>query len=226
MARGIAIVAMLVYHFVFDLAMFDVVQIQFNREPFWLAYRVVAMAIFVGLVGFNLVLAEDAGFKPRRLAKVCAGAAITTVSSYLTFPKTFIFFGILHFIAVASLLGMLLRRGYWSNLVLGLALIGLDGSFSHPWFDQTWLRWIGLMTHKPLSEDYVPLIPWFGVVLLGMFLARHLKVVGKLAILQADSPLTDVQKRLIFLGRHSLLIYLVHQPILIAAMYLVYLLAR
>jgi uncharacterized membrane protein len=92
-------------------------------------------------------------------------------------------------------------------------VIGNSGQF--PWFDQPGWRWIGLMTHKPATEDYVPLLPWFGVVLAGICAANVLLQKGRMERLNGVLPAGSAPVRLLaFSGRHSLLIYLLHQPVL------------
>jgi uncharacterized membrane protein len=154
-----------------------------------------------------------------RLGYIAAGAALISLSSYLMFGPRWIFFGVLHFVAVASIVGLAFVRRPWLALPVGIGLILLDGLFSHAFFDQSALQWLGLMTYKPPTEDYVPLIPWFGVVLIGIFaghwLLRH----------QAARPLvhgwsgSSPARLLAFAGRHSLIIYMLHQPVLIGSLW-------
>ena len=108
----------------------------------------------------------------RRLLLLLACAGLVSLASYQMFPRTFIYFGILHCIAVASVLGLLFTRLYWSNLLLGCAVIAAGLLYHDAAFDSRLLGSIGFMTYKPPTEDYVPLAPWFGVVLIGMFLGR------------------------------------------------------
>ena len=78
-----------------------------------------------------------------------------------------------------------------------------------------------MMTHKPLTEDYVPLLPWFGAVLIGMFLTRRAEARGwfeKYSEVEFRNP---IAKRLVFAGRHSLIIYMLHQPIFIGLISLI-----
>jgi uncharacterized membrane protein len=179
--------------------------------------------MFLGLVGISLYLASVNGLNKKRfwrrigLLVVCALGV--TVSSYLMFPKTMIFFGILHFIIVGSLLGALFIPLYWTNLLVGCGIVVIGLFVQHPIFDHSAMQWVGLMTHKPATEDYVPLFPWFGVVLIGIFLGRALysKTVPDIARWQAES----VPGRILTLGgRHSLLIYMLHQPLFIGILYL------
>ena len=127
-------------------------------------------------MGISLILATANGFNSRRylrrLAWLSAAAVIVSLSSRILFSDSWIFFGVLHFIFIASILGLAFLRFYWVNLGLGSLLILLGLTLQYPLFDHPWLQWVGLMTHKPITEDYVPLLPWFGVVLLGLFLGK------------------------------------------------------
>lgn len=90
-----------------------------------------------------------------------------------------------------------------------------------PFFDRRPLQWIGMMTYKPYTEDYVPLLPWFGVVLLGMFLARRAQLHSWLEKNSKMEFRNPVAKLLAFGGRHSLIIYMLHQPIFIGLLAIV-----
>ena len=218
-ARGVAIALMFIYHFTFDLNYFGVVSFDFNNDLRWLGFRAVIVSLFSGLVGVGLILGPGRKLDWRRYGKrllaIGACAALASAGSYFMFPKTFIFFGILHFIFVASVLGLAFLRFTWLNLILGAALIVFGSTMKLAFFDQRPLQWIGMMTHKPYTEDYVPLLPWFGVVLIGMFLARRAQVHGwfeKFSKIEFSNP---VAKLVAFGGRHSLIIYMLHQPIFI-----------
>lgn len=209
---------MVAYHFAFDLAWFRLLSADFNHDPFWLASRALIVTIFLGLVGVSLVLAKRAHPSPqrfwRRVALIAACAILVSIASYVTFPQTFITFGILHAIAVSSVLARPLVDFPRVALALGIAVIAAGTTVHLPLFDVPWLNWIGMMTHKPATEDYVPLFPWFGVVLVGVAVGAALPRLRR-ALEQASrwSP-----GWLAWLGRHSLVIYLVHQPLLVGAL--------
>ena len=86
------------------------------------------------------------------------------------------------------------------------------------WFDAPGRRWIGLMTHKPPTEDYVPLLPWFGVVLLGLFAGP--RIIGFARRTAGVLNRHGLVRGLALAGRHSLIIYLLHQPLLIGTLFL------
>ncbi len=106
--RGAALCLMIVYHFSFDLNWFGYIRADFDHDAFWLDFRGVIVSAFMLLVGLSLLLARRAGVTPRhfwrRIALIAFCAILVSVASYLTFPQTFITFGILHCIALASVL--------------------------------------------------------------------------------------------------------------------------
>lgn len=220
--RGIAIALMVAYHFCYDLSYFGYASFDFQTDPFWLHTRTLILSLFLLLVGVSLVLSTRQGLRLRpylrRLGILIACAALISLASSLMFGSRWIFFGVLHFIALASVLGVLFVRVPWLALPLGIGLIILDQSFSHAYFDQPGLQWIGLMTHKPATEDYVPLIPWFGVVLIGIGLAKAFVRTPPWLMRLNAAPLARLLQHA---GRHSLPIYMLHQPLLIGALWLI-----
>lgn len=215
MLRGFAIVLMFIFHFSFDLNYFGVVSIQFLEDPFWLNFRRFIVSLFLLLVGISLHLATRNGIRwqswSRRMALLVFYAALVSLGSWMIFPDTFIYFGILHFIALASVIGLLFTRCYWFNLLLGVGIILLDINYSHVVFNAPHLQWFGLMTHLPATEDYVPLLPWFGVVLIGMFIGKTLFDEQPMTWLSWNSQQATA-RWLAFGGRHSIHIYMLHQP--------------
>ena len=220
--RGAALCLMFVYHFCFDLRYFRVIAADFERDPFWLGFRAVIVTSFLALVGVSLVLADRARVSRvrfwRRIAVIAACALAASFGSYLLFPKSFIFFGILHCIAVASVLAAPLVRLPWLALALGAAVVAAGLTLSWPVFDQRSLAWIGFVTTKPRAEDYVPLAPWAGVVLIGIAAGHALLRAGFTAL----APLAGAPRWLQWLGRHSLAVYMVHQPILLGPLYVLF----
>ena len=217
--RGFAICLMLVYHFAFDLTWFRVIGADFNNDALWLGFRAVIVTLFLALVGVSLVLARRASRRDfwRRIALIAACAALVSVASYVTFPQTFITFGILHCIAVSSVLARPLVDFPRIALLAGIAIVALGNAVHLPLFDSPWLNWIGMMTHKPATEDYVPLAPWAGFVLVGIALGQPLARRAWRPL----APLANAPRWLRFLGRHSLFVYMIHQPILLGVLWLI-----
>ncbi|HEX3632714.1 MAG TPA: heparan-alpha-glucosaminide N-acetyltransferase [Casimicrobiaceae bacterium] len=214
--RGAALCLMIAYHFSFDLHWFGYIRADFDHDPVWLGFRAVIVSAFMLLVGLSLLLARRAGVSRRhfwrRIALIAFCAILVSVASYLTFPQTFITFGILHCIALASVLAWPATRFPRIALVAGIAIVAVGNLLALPVFDTRWLQWLGMMTHRPATEDYVPLLPWLGVVMIGIALGHWLS----LQEFRPLHPLSRITPRwLIWMGRHSLLIYMLHQPILI-----------
>jgi len=214
--RGAALCLMIVYHFSFDLNWFGFIRSDFDHDPFWLGFRGMIVSSFMLLVGVSLLLARRAGVTPRhfwrRIALIGSCAILVSVASYLTFPQTFITFGILHCIAVSSVLAWPATRFPRAALLAGALIVAVGNLVALPLFDTPWLQWLGLMTHKPATEDYVPLLPWLGVVMIGIGVGHWLSL-RQFAPLR---PLSRFAPRwLVWLGRHSLLVYMLHQPVLV-----------
>lgn len=219
-ARGVALVAMAIYHFTWDLEFFGYVEPGLTAFGGWKIFARCIASSFLFLVGVSLVLAHSRGVRWKsfliRLAQVaCAAAAISAVT-WIAVPGGFIFFGILHEIALASLLGVLLLRLPALLLAALAALVIAAPQFLRSEiFDTPWLWWVGLSTVNPHSNDYVPLFPWFGAVLLGM---TATKLAGRFGLPERLRPWAPPRAARVLEtgGRHSLAVYLIHQPVLIA----------
>jgi len=213
-ARGLAVIAMVAYHFCFDLAHVGLAGWNFYRDPFWLHARTAILSSFLLLAGVSLVLADRhaaarRGFW-RHVATIAGCALLVTIATLAVFPRSFIWFGVLHAIAVSLVLVRPLVRRPWPALAVGLAVIAAGNLIAAPAFDARALGWIGFATVKPVTEDYVPLFPWMGVILLGVA-AAHLLARGQF---HAIAPLSRLPRGVALAGRHSLAIYMVHQPVL------------
>jgi uncharacterized membrane protein len=228
--RGFAVALMVAYHFCFDLNYYGWIQVNLNDDPFWLKSRTIIVSLFLCVVGISLVLANrnaiDWRAWLRRLGILAGCAALVSTSSYTLFPQSWIFFGVLHFVVVASVLGLVFLRWPRLDLAMGIILVVVGSTVELPFFNQPSLQWLGLMTYKPFTEDYVPLLPWFGVVLIGLFLGRLALREKRLAPVMAWKPKGAPGRSLAFAGRHSLLIYMLHQPLLMGVLYLLKLLGR
>ena len=218
--RGVAILAMIAYHFCFDLRFYRVVAWDFEHGPFWLLARTLIAGTFLLVAGVGLVLADRAGSPPAHFWKrfgIIAGCALAvSVGSYLVFPQTFIYFGVLHCIAIASVLAWPLVRHPTLALVTGALVIAAGLLYSNAAFNDRLMSSIGFMTYKPPTEDYVPLFPWAGAMLIGIG-AGH-------ALLRLQfrplAPLAAVPRWIGRAGRHSLAIYMIHQPLLLGVLWI------
>jgi uncharacterized membrane protein len=218
--RGLAILAMVVYHFCFDLRYFGVTQWDFYHDPLWLNARTLILSSFLVIAGVSLVLADCGKASParfcRHVAIIGACAVAVSAASYALFPASWIWFGVLHAIAVSLVLARPLVRRPTLALIVGGLAIAAGNLFASPMFDSRALGWLGFMTAKPRTEDYVPLFPWTGVLLLGIA-AGHALVRAKFRPIAFAGGLP---RPIAWLGRHSLAAYMVHQPLLIGLLFL------
>lgn len=213
--RGLAIVWMALYHFAFDLNHFGLLlpRQHPNDDPLWVVQRTLILGLFLFCAGLGQAVATGAGQGwPRfwrRWAQVAACAALVSVGSWLVFPRSWIAFGVLHALCLMLVLARLLaplRARLWLLATLALLLPLL---WRHEVFNGPWLSWTGLVTRKPITEDYVPLLPWFGVLLAGLAAGQWL-LAQRARVLAGDLP--RVLAPLAVLGRWSLAFYMLHQP--------------
>jgi len=223
--RGFAVAQMIVYHFIYDLNFFGWLRLAMTREQPWVGWRTAIVSQFLFLVGLSLVLRY--AFKPawsdfwRRWLQIAGAAALVSIGSWFVFRDRFIFFGILHYIAVALVLARLLVPLGRLNILLGLAALAAGLLFKDAVFNTTALTWLGFATRKPATEDYVPIFPWIGVTLLGVGLGAIWQRT-QFAVAPALQALNTAPPRLlILLGTWALTVYLVHQPILLSLLWLV-----
>ncbi|GGA50517.1 heparan-alpha-glucosaminide N-acetyltransferase [Pelagibacterium lentulum] len=222
-ARGIAIVAMVIYHFTWDLRFYLLITLDVTAEPGWIAFQRAIVGSFVLLSGISLMLAHREAIRWRaywrRFAMLAGAALLVSVGTLAFAAETFVFFGVLHALALFSLLGLaFLRLPVVVILAVAAVILALPLAIADPVFGSRWLGWIGLYDVPPLTEDLVPVSPWFGVFLIGMALARIGMARGWDHALAAVGP-GRALGWLAKAGRWSLVIYLIHQPILLAALY-------
>jgi uncharacterized membrane protein len=223
-ARGLAIVAMVVFHVAWDLYYFGYYAVDVTQAPGWVVFQKSILTSFLLLVGMGLVLGHGGGIRWRafwrRWAFLVVAALLTTAGTYWMFPDYFVFFGVLHAIALFSLLALpLLRLRWWVTAAVGVVVIAANFAWNDVAFEQRSLAWIGFWPTSPPTSDVVPVFPWFGVVLLGVALMRLVAAgpVGRrLQSWRSDVP---VARGIAWLGRWSLPFYLLHQPVIIGALY-------
>ena len=221
--RGVAIVWMAVFHLCFDLNLYGLMPAQnFYRDPFWLDQRTSIVSLFLFCAGLAQAVAlhAEAGGPRfgarlwRRWAQVAGCALLVSLGSMLMFPKSWISFGVLHGIAVMLILARLAAPlGPWL-WPLGALAIALPKFVQHPFFNQPFAHWTGLVTKKPITEDWVPVLPWLGVMLFGLAAGRWL-LVHRRALLAGAVPRAVAP--LALLGRWPLSFYMLHQPVFLGA---------
>jgi uncharacterized membrane protein len=223
-ARGVAIIAMVAYHLCWDLSYFRFIAADVGYDPAWVLIARSILAVFLFLVGVGLVLGHGQAIRWRSFWKrwvfVVAGAVAITVATFFAFPQSFVYFGVLHAIALFSLMGLaFVRTPLWLAIGVAAVVIALPLVYSDALFNEKAWSWIGFWQVPPPTNDLVPVFPWFGVVLLGVIATRLVLASAWAPRLAAINPPGRLARVLAFMGRWSLLIYLVHQPILLGLVY-------
>ncbi len=218
--RGWALLLMVIYHFNYDLSYFNIIQINLNSSNFFLLFRYTIISMFLLSMGISLSLVHRKSILWKKLKKriilLSLASLAVTVATYIVFPNAWVYFGILHFILLSSILALpFLNHPKIALISAILILIGsaTDSLTVHPLFN-----FLQPILHLPPvhTQDVIAIFPWFGVVLLGTVIAYY-KVHQKIfthKIFSTNSPLNRFLK---FMGQHSLFIYLIHQPILFFA---------
>lgn len=216
--RGAALVAMFGYHLTWDLAHFGYVD---PATPFSPAMRLLSHAIastFLFVAGFSLVLARRDPFDwPaywKRMALVGGAAFAVTVASWFLFPDAVILFGILHCIAAASLIALPFLFLPWQAALAAAAIVAVaPWLYASPAFDGPWTYWTGFGATLPKTNDFRPLLPWAAPLLAGVAAAGFAIPRGAVQGLARIEGASAPARLLAFGGRHSLIVYLVHQPV-------------
>lgn len=228
-ARGIAVVMMVIFHIAFDLSFLGIAGIPVSSLP-WRAFAMATAALFLLLVGISLSI--SAGYAKTRLSRsdfilkyLKRGAGIFAIGigisivTWIILPGAFIVFGILHLIGLSIALSPLYTGYSWQNLLAGLAMILVSPVVAAMRGDG-WLVWLGIHPPAFYSIDYTPVFPWLGVVLIGVGLGA---ILYPRAARRWDHEVPTLPSSpLRFLGRHSLAIYLVHQPIILGILFITF----
>ena len=223
--RGVAVVMMVTFHAVFDLYFFGIVQL----DPYSGGLGVLAYAtaiLFLGLVGVSLSLSHArASLHPpgvslfrkylARGVRVFILGLVVTLATWIYLGRGFVIFGVLHCIGLSIILAypFLCRRSFALVAAIPIIVVGIALSYGRS--DISFLLWLGFAPNDFYTVDYFPLLPWFGVILLGMALGGWLYPKGQRRFQLPARTGNAAAIGLAFLGRYSLLIYFIHQLILI-----------
>ena len=219
--RGISVFAMIVYHFFWDLGYFKFIELENMTQGLPLLFAQCIGASFIVISGISLRLASysknfGAKFLKRLLVLVLICLAITSITFYID-KKSFIFFGILHFLVTCSLLGLLLLKVKNNNFLFILFFCSLAVSVSEITFDlPSQLSWLGLNSEIPITNDFYPLFPWVSFYIFGLWVSEPLKknpLHWNRSNMNYYPKFVIIYSCLQFLGRNSLTIYILHQPI-------------
>jgi len=208
--RATALVMMLVLNFVTDLNHFGIMNTETGDQWWWMAR--IAASLFVGISGVSYFLAHrleyDFTKTSGRTQRLIFWAFVITIITYIFEPSAYVRFGVLHLLALASIVAFPVARKPEFALGIGLILLII------PLSSDSNLVWLGLRETGFIAVDYFPLNPWLGIFFIGLALASRIYPEGK--------PLTEIQwpERWLWFGRNTLTIYVIHQPILIGLLIL------
>ncbi len=230
--RGAAVVMMICYHAAYDMDYLGIIPLSLESWGWWIFGRSIPV-LFLSVLGVSAALkysrmkskgAKDSelflSFAKRGFLIFMLGMLITGITFFL-FPERYVRFGILHLIGLSLVMILPFLKLNYSNLFFG-ALFVISGAllwnmeFSFPYF-----IWLGLEPADHQSFDLFPLLPWFGLVLWGLFIGKYFYPLGKRRIQLNYMPKGKLKKGIELIGTHSLLIYIVHPPVLIGVMYLI-----
>lgn len=181
-------------------------------KGWWLLYARIGQFLFLGLVGVSIFLSQK-NFSQQcvRAFKIFLCGMLVTLATYFVAPDEYVKFGVLHFIAVAIPIVYFFKKRPKAAILFAIFSFFLGRYFSSLNVESPYLFWLGLVRNDFASLDFFPIFPWISAPLIGMLLAGWIykkREPTKLSFL-AKIPV------LMLLGRHSLAIYLLHQPILL-----------
>ena len=208
--RATALVMMLILNFVTDLNHFGIMNTETGDQWWWMAR--IAASLFVGISGVSYFLAHrleyDFTKTSGRTKRLIFWAFVITIITYIFEPSAYVRFGVLHLLALASIVAFPVARKPEFALGIGLILLII------PLSSNSNLVWLGLRETGFIAVDYFPLNPWLGIFFIGLALASRIYPEGK--------PLTEIQwpEKWLWFGRNTLTIYVIHQPILIGLLVL------
>ena len=218
--RGLSVVAMIFYHFFWDLGYFKFIELEIMMRglPLIIAQSVGASFIIISGISSRFLYFSD-NFKTKFLKRLGILIILCTLITLVTFlfdKNSYIFFGILHLLATCSVLGLLLILVRNNFILFFFFILSLVVSLSEITFDlPNYLSWIGFNKEVPVTNDFYPLFPWVTFYFFGLWVfqpvKRYLeKSTKKNVKLPNDN---SVFRFLKFLGRNSLPVYILHQPI-------------
>lgn len=213
--RGVDIVLMVLFNYSVTLRYFGLIQVP-SDFLYWTVFPAFIASIFIFLSGTAVRISfkkNKADFNRRyflRGAKLAVFAAFITLFTYIFVPGRTIFFGILHFFAVSSFLIPFFVKYNRLNLIACLSIIISGLYLQQKEFDFSYLLWLGFMPDNFSTFDYFPVLPWLGVLLLGMYFGEY--IIDRTAGMRIKNKIAGI---FTFFGKNTLIIYLVHQPVLI-----------
>ncbi len=220
-ARGFAVLMMVLFNWLFALGYFSLISFDAS-QGFWWAFARVTAGLFVFIAGLSFTLSFERNPSQKivlRGLKLFALGMAITLATALFLKSGFIVFGILHLIGFSTIVALAFARlGSKALLSAGALAVAAGILLSQFSFSFPWLLWLGFVPRGFYTLDYFPLLPWFGVFLFGMAFSKKFYSKNKRRFALKENA-NGSERVFRFLGRHSLAIYLLHQPLLIAVLY-------
>ncbi len=218
--RGSAVILMVLFHIGYDLAYFGYADYVTTVDIEWIVFRGIILSMFLLAVGMSSYLAYSNGIRLskliRTLVKLIFVSLLISIGSYIVFPQEWIYFGVIHFITLALVVSLIFIKVPKFSLVVGVGIVG-SYLMGYAPFDTLFIYGVNHWYIPVYTVDVVSFTPWFGVVLIGVFVMD-----AELFGLKVHN--NAATRRIAFLGQHSLVIYLLHQPVLFGLFYTIKLL--
>jgi uncharacterized membrane protein len=228
--RGFAIILMIFFHILYDLNFYSISNFKIYSGILLYIARLSA-SIFVILAGISLSISYSRIKKKltskeillkylKRGLKILFLGLIISIITFFYIPRGFVIFGILHFIGTSIILSLIFIRYKFVNIIFGIIFIILGFYLRSLTFDFNFLIPLGFIPNNFWTIDYFPLLPWFGIILLGISIGNLLFPNFKRIYKIRDLSGNLIVKTFCFLGRNSLIIYFIHQPVIIAFIFI------
>jgi len=212
--RGLAVILMVIFNYTFTLRYFNIYSVEGGWFYWFLLPRLIG-GTFIFLAGFSVMLAykksKDKTKSINHGITIFFFGLLVTLITWLLFPRDFIIFGILHLIGLSIILSRFFYQ-FRHKLFLGILLVIIGLYLGNLIFDFPWLLWLGFVPTNFSTFDYWPLLPWFGLFLVGMHFGKEHRIKKR----TIRNPAINIFS---VLGRNSLVIYLIHQILLFVFLY-------
>jgi len=223
--RGIAIIMMIIYHELWNMIYIFNLKINLS-DPFWRLFQITTASLFLLLVGISLSISNTNSnanlqkYLKRGIIIISYGMIVGIIAG-MAIPNSNIFFGILHLIGTSIIISYFFRKHTYASLISGIGILLLPLFIKENYTQNIILIILGISKSAIKTYDLFPIIPWLGIVLIGLFFGRILYSDNKrqFRIIQIEE--NSIIKIICYLGKHSLIIYLLHQVILFGLTYII-----
>ncbi len=226
--RGVAVVGIIIFHFFFDLNFFGILPVELESGLLFGVARATAFT-FVFLAGLSCVLmvqrkGKDVQSKLHaRGVFIFLGGVLLSLITFVVYPSYTIYFGVLHLLGVCIFLSPFFISRPAISLVMGVFIFILGILFSVSPLVGGIPHWLGILPYSFSTLDYFPLLPWMGVFLIGVWAASCAYPPASPHPLLAWKTIPPFLTPLQWAGRHSLVIYFVHQPVMVGLLWVLHL---